>query len=120
MSKRCLIETRKESAFKEQLKVCPVCKSVSFADMDTCFSCLYHFDEEEMTLRYKSDLESVSDMDDRIQSEGNNANFAKEVFVVEGIEKASYENNALQASLGKVSFIDRGFEISIAVRPLNN
>ena len=29
------------------MKVCPICKSRCFDDMDTCYGCLYNFDKQE-------------------------------------------------------------------------
>ena len=30
-------------------KTCPICGSVCFADMDTCFGCLHHFTDADAT-----------------------------------------------------------------------
>lgn len=56
------------------MKVCPVCKSNVFDDMDTCYNCLHKFDEEDEMREKQEDL--VSEKDQETCQNGSAFDFA--------------------------------------------
>lgn len=38
--------SRSEDLEETEFKTCPICGATCFVDMDTCFGCLHHFDDE--------------------------------------------------------------------------
>ena len=43
------------------MKICPVCNSNVFDDMDTCFNCLHKFDDVEIPRGESAPLDNFSD-----------------------------------------------------------
>lgn len=50
------------------MKYCPVCKSRVFDDMDTCFNCLHHFEDERSQETQVLPIFKEGDMDDFLRS----------------------------------------------------
>ncbi len=43
-------------------KICPICKSTVFADMDTCYGCMYRFGSKpELEQQHTAETPSVSE-----------------------------------------------------------
>lgn len=44
------------------MKICPVCKSRCFDDMNTCYGCLHHFEENAFVDDHMQEVDEIEDV----------------------------------------------------------
>lgn len=89
------------------MKECPICKSISFDDMEVCFGCLYNF--ESGPLQSIELVELAEPSLSQIPSSSSSHNQPSEVNVANdaNIANDNYSPNALQCA---VSSVDQKYE----------
>lgn len=59
------------------MKRCPVCSAMAFEDMDTCFSCLHHFEDEPSVETMKANLNGDNEPPYRKDAYGTHGSASK-------------------------------------------
>ncbi|MEG0323908.1 MAG: hypothetical protein RR619_07910, partial [Raoultibacter sp.] len=90
------------------MKECPVCKALSFDDMDICFGCLYAFDSEsaqndDLVDLAEPSVESVHILSDSTFESRSQQRSVETDFADEKLERGAHRKRAIPPSEAAVS-----------------
>lgn len=96
------------------MKACPICKSMSFDDMEICFGCMHRFGEESLVASKLSNAEEVEVEEPKLGYPSGVHDASSSIFIDAGKMNAQGGNPANEAV---VPVPGSGFNLVISVQP---